>query len=104
MGGKYLLKKRIIELFPEGYEDMIYIEPFVGGSSKVHYNNYNFDYKELKDVLDNFKGKFLLSINDSQNIRKLFKKYNISTIKTKYFNPFLDGHSNTTNELIIRNY
>ena len=33
MGGKKLLKKKIVERFPKGYEDMTYIEPFVGGGN-----------------------------------------------------------------------
>lgn len=32
-GGKATLAKRIVEKFPSGYQDMVYIEPFFGGGS-----------------------------------------------------------------------
>ena len=32
-GGKATLAKRIVELFPAGYQNMAYVEPFLGGGS-----------------------------------------------------------------------
>ncbi len=82
---------------------LLYLDPPYEGSSKEHYENYNMDYNELKDILDDFKGKFLLSINDSSNIRKLFKDYNISTITTQYFDHKTNKNKDVK-ELIIKNY
>ena len=82
---------------------LLYLDPPYEGSSKKHYENYNTDYNELKEILDNFKGKFLLSINDSSNIRKLFKDYNISTISTQYFDQKTNKNKDVK-ELIIKNY
>jgi len=39
IGGKTRLKKRLVEMFPKGYEDMTYVEPFVGGGSVFYYKN-----------------------------------------------------------------
>jgi site-specific DNA-adenine methylase len=33
MGGKNLLKERLVAKFPKGYEDMTYVEPFVGSGA-----------------------------------------------------------------------
>ena len=59
-GGKNLLKKRIVNIiFPNGYEDMIYVEPFVGAGHVYFYKNPS--VKEVindldTDVTDMFKG------------------------------------------------
>lgn len=39
IGGKSRLKKRLVEMFPKGYEDMTYVEPFVGAGSVFYYKN-----------------------------------------------------------------
>lgn len=66
-------------------------------------------YKNLKefitphdvfDSLKNIKGKFLLSYNDSPNIRKIFNKYNIKKVKTRYI---MKNRGEIT-ELLISNY
>ena len=69
VGGKNLLKKKIVnKYFPKDYENMTYIEPFVGGGSIFFYKN-----PSVKEI-----------INDKDsNICKIFmgmKKYNGSTI------------------------
>lgn len=40
----------------------------------------DFDYNELAEILKKLKGKFLLTLNDSPNIRTIFKDFNIKTI------------------------
>ena len=63
------------------------------------------DHKGLKDVLKNVKGKFLLSYNDCEEIRKLYKDFYIDEISrhnnlvTKY-----DYKDRSYKELIIKNY
>jgi len=59
-GGKKLLKKRIVDnIFPNGYEDMIYVEPFIGAGHVYFYKKPS--VKEVindldTDVIDMFKG------------------------------------------------
>lgn len=56
--------------------------------------------QDVFDSLKNIKGKFLLSYNDSPNIRKIFNKYNIKKVKTKYA---MKDRGEIT-ELLISNY
>ena len=69
MGGKSKLKKRIINLFPKDYENMIYIEPFVGGGSVF------FSKEPSKEEIINDKDKDLI------DVYKGFKKYDFDKIK-----------------------
>jgi DNA adenine methylase len=56
--------------------------------------------QDVFDSLKNIKGKFLLSYNDSPNIRKIFSKYNIKKVKTRYE---MKDRGDIT-ELLISNY
>ena len=69
MGGKFRLKKRIIDLFPKDYENMIYIEPFVGGGSVY------FSKEPSKEEIINDIDKDLIEVY------KGFKKYDFDQIK-----------------------
>ena len=66
------------------------------------------DYKDYVEPMDLFKslqrlkGKFMLSYNDSPNIRKIFSKYKQRTIKTKYWEQ--GGATKNKTELLITNY
>jgi len=61
------------------------------------------DHIRLKEALDNLKGKFILSYNDSDYIRKLYADYKI--IETERQNNLLcKGSSEKYKELIIKNY
>ena len=68
------------------------------------------DYKDfvspndLYKSLQGLKGKFMLSYNDSANIRKIFGKYNVRKIKTKYAGVGQEGGLRNKTELIITNY
>jgi DNA adenine methylase len=69
---------------------------------KADINNDYLDYVEPIDVftaVKNIKGRFIISYNDSSNIRNIFKDYNITEVKTKY-----SLSKTTINELIITNY
>lgn len=57
------------------------------------------DHERLKAVLSRINGKFILSYNDSDYIRDLYKDFEIAT--TKRQNNLAGG---TFNELIIRNF
>ena len=58
------------------------------------------DHVKLRDILKNIKGKFILSYNDCEYIRELYKDFHIEEIER---NNNL-GSSNRYKELIIRNY
>jgi DNA adenine methylase len=69
------------------------------------YYKFNFteqDYIELADRLKLLKGKFLMSLNDTPEIRRIFSTFNISTIQLVYTARKNAGKKYT--ELLISNY
>ena len=68
IGGKSRLKKKIISMFPDNYENMIYCEPFVGGGSIFFYKN-----PSKKEVINDIDKNLI-------DVYKLFKKYEVNDI------------------------
>ncbi len=61
------------------------------------------DFEKLKDILLELKGKFIMSINDKQEIRELFKEFYITEVETSY--SCAGAHrKKKVSELLIRNY
>jgi DNA adenine methylase len=60
----------------------------------------DFDFERLATLLRLIKGKFLMTINDSPNIRHFFKGFNIKPWKVK--TPW--HHAKDRDELLISNY
>jgi len=60
------------------------------------------DFDRLAAILSSIKGKFLLSLNDKPEVRKIFSNFIIKTVPTTYS----EGRNNRrkVNELIISNY
>lgn len=80
--------------------------PYESSTGKEGVSDYK-DFVSPDDVyksLQGLKGKFMLSYNDSANIRKIFGKYNIRKIKTKYTGIGREGGVRNKTELIITNY
>jgi len=92
--------KKIISKY-DSPETFFYLDPPYENSSKtVRKDLYtDINLSELSDILKNIKGKFLLSINDSERTRELFKDYIITEVSTRY-----SLKKRTVNELLIRNY
>jgi len=85
-----------------------YLDPPYEGSKGL-YSHYVFDYDKFRDILSSLKGKWLLSINDSERIRELFKEYKIVTVSTAKTAPPKNGKKigrcgNKRNELLISNF
>jgi DNA adenine methylase len=59
------------------------------------------DLDELKQIVTCIKGKFLLSLNDSERIRELFKEFTINEVPTVYFGRVKDRY---VTDLIIKNF
>ena len=57
----------------------IYLDPPYQDSNKL-YDFPDMDFEEMAGVLAKVKGKFLMSINDSPEIRKIFKRFKISKV------------------------
>jgi DNA adenine methylase len=63
-----------------------------------------FDFEEMRKVLDKVKGKWLMSINDSPNIRRIFKGYFYKAFVVKAKNKVGSIGSKDRKELLISNY
>jgi DNA adenine methylase len=61
------------------------------------------DFQKLRDILNNIKGKFILSINDNVAIRKLYKDFHIEVVETSY-SAAGANKKKRVNELLIMNY
>lgn len=61
-GGKFYMYKKIIALFPKDYEDMMYVEPFVGGGS-IFFNK-NPSKKEVINDKDEILHHFYKMVQD----------------------------------------
>lgn len=74
--------------------------------SKTLYKHESMDFNELKGVLDGIKGKFLLTMNYSKNIKDLFKDYTVWKVKKKMLSENTHGPigSKPRYELFITNY
>lgn len=73
--------------------------------SKGLYKDAVIDYKQMADRLKKLKGKFLLSINDSSEIREVFKDFKISSISVGGGGKEQSSvGSKTRKELFIKNY
>jgi len=55
-------------------------------------------------VLSKVKGKFVLSLNDSPNIRNIFKQFKIRGIRVEGGNDEQSIGQHTRKEVIIKNY
>lgn len=100
--------QHIIEKY-DSEETLFYLDPPYQ-NSKSWYSHNKMDYVELKNILDKIKGRFILSINDSPEIRELFKDYYIRSITVKLSGGMRPGRtflsasgSATRDELIIWN-
>lgn len=61
------------------------------------------DFTRLRDILTGISGKFIMSINDAEEIKKLFKSFRIETVETSYS---VSGANKKkkVKELLIMNY
>jgi DNA adenine methylase len=64
----------------------------------------DFDFAKLLEVLRGVKGKFLMTINDSPNIRDMFKEFNIKTTNVYARWSRKTKKTGVRKELLIMNY
>lgn len=62
------------------------------------------DHIELKNKLESISGKFLLTINDHEEIRELYKDFSIKEVKVNYSVSRKKEARKSYGELIITNY
>jgi DNA adenine methylase len=59
----------------DGPRTFFYLDPPYEASGTLYGEHSGFDFEALRKALDRVKGKWLMSINDSPNIRRIFKGY-----------------------------
>jgi len=94
--------KEIISTY-DSPSSFFYLDPPYENSNKtVRGNVYgDIDLDELKQIVTCIKGKFLLSLNDSDRIRNLFNEFTIDVIPTSYSGRIKERK---VNDLIIKNF
>ena len=84
----------------------IYLDPPYYGTEKYYQAQFTQqDHERLHEVLGRVKGKFLLSYNDCEYIRNLYRDYIIEEVHRNHnlINRYSEK-DNTYCELLIRNY
>lgn len=63
------------------------------------------DFKDLAKILKNLKGKFLMTINDTPEVREIFSEFNVQEVELKYsVTKSKKARAKTRTELIFTNY
>ena len=83
---------------------LFYLDPPYYDAEKYYPHRFQpEDHKRLKEVLDNVKGKWILSYNDCREIRDLYAGYTVISIDRAH-NLVSKNQSKRYRELIIKNY
>ncbi len=84
---------------------LFYVDPPYVGTEKYYNGQFTTDdHKRLKSVLSNIKGRFILSYNDCNFVRELYKEYNIMEISRLNALPAKVEAQSEFKELIIKNF
>ncbi len=85
-------------------EALFYLDPPYFEAEKYYPDRFNpEDHERLRKCLENIKGKFILSYNDSQQIRDLYEGFTIIEVD-RMDNLVSKDRSRRYKELIIKNY
>tara|TARA_R110000822_G_C15174458_1_gene479662 strand:+ start:74 stop:814 length:741 start_codon:yes stop_codon:yes gene_type:complete len=87
----------------DGVNTFFYLDPPYENSKGI-YEHAEMNFNELKKILTTLRGKFLLSLNDSPNIRKEFNNFKQVSVKVKGGNATTGIASGDRKELLIMNY
>lgn len=94
--------KELIEKYDSPHT-FFYLDPPYDNSKGI-YKHHSIDMLEMFSILAKIKGKFLLSYNNSPDIRELFSEFYIEEIETEYTHKFKDKPQKKVVELLISNY
>jgi len=82
-----------------------YLDPPYFGIKAYRLNFEPGDFEELASVLEGLRGKFLLSLNDHPEVRRLFAGFNIKPVTLKYSVMRKPGaRASLRRELLLSNY
>jgi DNA adenine methylase len=94
--------KELIEKY-DSSEAFFYLDPPYEKSDGLYKHNI-INMNEMYHLLANIKGKFLMSYNNSDVVRELFKDFNVYEVETKYSKSFGCVREDKVIELLISNY
>jgi len=96
--------KKIIKKYDKP-NTFFFLDPPYEGSGNLYKDNV-IDYEEMRDLLKSVKGKFLLTINDSPEIRRIFSPFNMIAINVpgQTRNAGEKAWQKDRKELIVKNY
>lgn len=94
--------KDIIEKY-DNTNTFFYLDPPYESKRKDNYKHTTVTPEELYNSIKNIKGRFILSYNNSDNIKNLFSKFNIYFIQTEYNNTTAKDKQKLQ-ELLISNF
>jgi len=97
--------KKIIADY-DGKDTFFYLDPPYANTSKKHYKYNSIEPNELLDILRTIKGRFIMSYNNTENTRDIFKEFYQCTIDTTYARTHIAnaGGVKKVNELLISNF
>jgi DNA adenine methylase len=97
--------KDLIKLYDRA-DALIYLDPPYYGTEKYYQAQFDLeDHIRLNNVLKNVKGRFILSYNDCEFIRELYKDYSIEEVSRQHnLKSRCAEGDKVYHELIIKNY
>lgn len=85
----------------DGPNVLFYLDPPYYGSEDDYgagrFKRYDFD--KLADALEQIEGRFMLSLNDTPETRKIFERFGIETVKTTY--TIARAEANEVSEILV---
>jgi DNA adenine methylase len=96
--------KKIIEKFDRS-DSFFYLDPpYYETNNGSYKSGKDINFNELRDILSNVKGKWLLSINDNEYIKQLFDGFYFKEIDVQYNMSKDSSGRGKFGELLISNY
>jgi len=65
-------------------ETLFYLDPPYFGRKLYRYNFEDADFRKLAERLEGIRGKFVLSLNDVPEVRRLFRRFHIHEVELSY--------------------
>jgi len=96
--------KKIIKKYDSKDTFFFLDPPYENSESGKLYDDSVIDYEELRDILKGVRGRFVLTLNDSPEIRKIFSPFNMIAISVPSQSRGKKGWQKVRKELIIKNY
>lgn len=82
-----------------------YLDPPYYGTEDYKHNLAHDDFESMAAILDDLRGKFMLSLGDRPEVRTIFKRFKISSISTSYSSGRkAESRGEARAELLITNY